>query len=66
METACRMMTRMSIRNAIGMITRCAAALAAAGATARADDPPAPPYAGADVFADTWVATDALGRTVPG
>lgn len=43
-----------------------AAAAAAAGTAARADEAPKPPYPGADVFADTWVATDALGRTVPG
>lgn len=24
------------------------------------------PYSGDDVYADTWVATDALGRSVPG
>ena len=34
--------------------------LACLGATA------APPYADGDLFADTWVATDALGRTQPG
>jgi hypothetical protein len=27
---------------------------------------PGHPYEDGDVFADTWVATDALGRTVPG
>ena len=39
------------------------------GLTASAAEVPAvvsPPYAGGDVFADTWVATDALGREVPG
>src|SRR5688500_9974424 len=45
--------------------------LACAAAPTRAADPaaapsPQPPYEGRDVFADAWVATDALGRVVPG
>ena len=52
-------------------ISRIAAILAlllavAFGWTVRADEYHSEPYAGSDVFADTWVATDGAGRTLPG
>lgn len=43
-----------------------AATIAWACATAFAADYAGKPYADADTFADTWVATDALGREAPG
>ena len=36
------------------------------GGKISADEYHAEPYSGADIFADTWVATDGAGRTLPG
>jgi len=43
-----------------------AALISASILTPRAAEFHGAPYAGGDVFADTWVATDALGRGLPG
>jgi hypothetical protein len=58
------------LRKGCSAFLRCCALalglLGAGGLTSPAADPQLQPYRGDDVFADTWVATDALGRTLPG